>query len=86
MNLLNFSNINRTNTKEAHHKNKVEEETEKTKIIADKIETVKRKLKEQEKWEQIKRSWLYPLRNLGFGILALSGGVMVVAYYINYKK
>jgi len=54
--------------------------------MADKLKIMKRKQKEQEKWEQIKRSWFYPLRNLGIGVLALSGGVMIVAYLMNYKK
>ncbi|CAI6361558.1 unnamed protein product [Macrosiphum euphorbiae] len=75
-----------TNTKDERIKNKVEGEAEKTKIMADKLKIMKRKQKEQEKWEQIKRSWFYPLRNLGIGVLALSGGVMIVAYLMNYKK
>jgi len=75
-----------TNTKEERNKNKVEEEAEKTKIMADKLIIMKRKQKEQEKWEKIKRSWFYPLRNLGIGVIALSGGVMIVAYLMNYKK
>lgn len=54
--------------------------------MADKLIIMKRKQKEQEKWEKIKRSWLNPLRNLGIGVLALSGGVMIVAYFLNYKK
>lgn len=75
-----------TNTKEVRNKNKVEEEAEKTKIMTDKLIIMKRKQKEQEKWEKIKRSWFYPLRNLGIGVIALSGGIMIVAYLMNYKK
>ncbi|CAH1736925.1 unnamed protein product [Aphis gossypii] len=75
-----------TNTKDERNKNKIEEEAEKIKIMADKLKIMKRKQIEQEKWEQIKRSWFYPLRNIGIGILALSGGVMIVAYLMNYKK
>lgn len=81
-----LSCIETTNTKDERNKNKVEGEAEKTKIMADKLKIMKRKQKEQEKWEQIKRSWFYPLRNLGIGVLALSGGVMIVAYLMNYKK
>ena len=73
-----------TNTKDERNKNKAEGEAEKTKIMADKLKIMKRKQKEQEKWEQIKR--FYPLKNLGIGVLALSGGVMIVAYLMNYKK
>lgn len=74
------------NTKEERNTNKVEGEAEKTKFLAEKIKTIKRKQKEQEEWEQIKRSWFYPLRNIGIGVLALSGGVMIVAYLMNYRK
>lgn len=70
-----------TYTKEERNKSKVEEEAEKTKIMADKLLIMKRKQKEQEKWEQIKRSWIYP-----FGVVALSGGVIIIAYLMNYKK
>lgn len=75
-----------TNAKEERNKNKVEGEAEKTKIMAEKLKIIKRKQKEQEKWEQIKRSWFYPLRNLGIGVIALSGGIMIVAYLMSYKK
>lgn len=54
--------------------------------MADKLLMMKRKQKEQENWEQIKRSWLYPLRNIGIGVLALSGGVIMIAYLMNFKK
>jgi len=74
------------NTKEERNKNKVEGEAEKIKIMADKLLMMKRKQKEQENWEQIKRSWLYPLRNIGIGVLALSGGVIMIAYLMNFKK
>lgn len=75
-----------TSTKEERNKNKVEEEAEKTKLMADKLIIMKRKQKEQEHWERIKRSWLYPLRHLGIGVVALSGGVMIIAYLMNYRK
>lgn len=75
-----------TNAKEERNKNKVEEEAEKTKITADKVLMMKRKQKEQEKWEQIKRSWFYPFKNIGIGLVAISGGVMIIAYFMNYKK
>lgn len=78
--------MDRKSTKEEHNKSKVEEEAEKTKIMAEKLKLMKRKQKEQERWEQIKRSWLYPLKNIGIGVLALSGGVIIVAYLMNYKK
>lgn len=74
------------NTKEERSKNKIEEEAEKTKIMVEKIINMKRKNKEQDNWEQFKRSWFYPFRHLGIGVLALSGGVMIVAYFMNYKK
>jgi len=87
---INFFIFNRhmdtKNIKQERNKNKAEEEAEKTKIIADKLIVMKRKQQEQEKWERIKRSWFYPLRNLGIGVIALSGSVMLVAYLMNYKK
>lgn len=75
-----------TSTKEERNKNKVEEEAEKTKVMADKLIIMKRKQQEQEKWEKIKRSWLYPLRNFGIGVVALSGGIIIIAYLMNYRK
>lgn len=86
LHLFYCSRMDTTNTKDERNKNKIEEEAEKIKIMADKLKIMKRKQIEQEKWEQIKRSWFYPLRNIGIGILALSGGVMIVAYLMNYKK
>lgn len=75
-----------TCTKEERNKNKIEEEAEKTKLMADKLIIMKRKQKDQEKWEGFKRSWLYPLRNFGIGVVALSGGVIIIAYLMNYRK
>lgn len=74
------------NTKEERSKIKAEEEAEKTKIMKEKLNMMKRKNKEQKKWEQFKRSWFYPFRNFGIGVLAISSGVMIVAYLMNYKK
>lgn len=74
------------NIKEERNKNKAEEEAEKTKLMADKLIIMKRKQQEQERWERIKRSWLYPLRNLGIGVVAISGGVIIIAYLLNYRK
>lgn len=75
-----------TNTKEERNKIKIDGEAEKTKIMADKLKIMKRKQKEQDRWEKIKRSWYNPLRNIGIGVLAISSGVMIVAYLMNYKK
>lgn len=74
------------NTKEERSKVKAEEEAEKTKVMKEKLNMMKRKNKEQKQWEQFKRSWLNPFKNLGISILAISGGVMIVAYLMNYKK
>lgn len=75
-----------TNTKEERNKSKLEEEADKKKIMEEKLNLMKRKQKEQEQWDKIKRSWLNPLKKLGIGVLALSGGVMIIAYLMSYKK
>lgn len=75
-----------TNTKEERNKSKLEEEADKKKIMEEKLNLMKRKQKEQEQWDKIKRSWLDPLKKLGIGVIALSGGVMIIAYLMSYKK
>ncbi|XP_050525174.1 tyrosine-protein phosphatase non-receptor type 2 isoform X2 [Daktulosphaira vitifoliae] len=77
---------NKLNCTNDDSKLKVDGDAEKTRALAEKLKLMKRKQKEQEYWEKIKRSWLKPLKSLGLGVLALSGGVMIVAYFINYKK
>lgn len=55
---------------------------EKLASVTEKVQEMKRKQMESEKWNSIKRSLLQPI-NISIGLIVVGGGIFLINYFVN---